>query len=163
MKRSITRRLFGEIVLVVLSFSALILLANTLLLGPFYDRSIRKTMLAAMEELGMIPRVATPATVFIAFFDKDRLGESLRLAAAVRAGGLGVELFPEPKKLGLQLKYADRRGFRFALVAGAEEFEAGVVQLKDLATGEKENVAWDPSATAILAALGQRLTSGGGK
>jgi len=120
-------------------------------------------LLAAMEELGMIPRVATPATVFIAFFDKARLGESLRLAAAVRAGGLGGALFPAPQKLGLQLKYADRRGFRFALVAGAEEFEAGVVQLKDLATGEKENVAWDPSATAILAALGQRLTSGGGK
>ena len=79
-------------------------------------------LLAAMEELGMIEKVATPAPVFIPFFDKDRLHDYLRLAAALRAAGIGVEVFPEPKKLGQQLKYADRRGFRVALIAGGNEF-----------------------------------------
>ena len=37
----------------------------------------------------------------------------------LRAAGIGVEVFPDPKKLGQQLKYADRRGFRVALIAGA--------------------------------------------
>ena len=77
-------------------------------------------LLAAMEELGMIEKVATPAPVFIPYFDADRLHDYLRLAAALRAAGIGVEVFPEPKKLGQQLKYADRRGFRVALIAGAE-------------------------------------------
>lgn len=54
MKGSITKRLFAEIVLVVLSFSALILLSNTLLLKPLYYYSIRKTMTSAMEQLSRI-------------------------------------------------------------------------------------------------------------
>ena len=80
-------------------------------------------LLAAMEELGMIEKVSTPAPVFIPYFDKDRLHDYLRLAAALRAAGIGVEVFPDPKKLGQQLKYADRRGFRIALIAGGNEFQ----------------------------------------
>ncbi len=45
-----------------------------------------------------------------------------------------VEVYPEPKKLGQQLKYADRRGFRIALIAGQREFDAGTCQLKHLAS-----------------------------
>ena len=97
-------------------------------------------LLAAMEELGMIEKVSTPAPVFIPFFDKDRLHDYLRLAAALRAAGIGVEVFPDPKKLGQQLKYADRRGFRVALIAGGNEFQAGVCQVKDLQTGAKQDV-----------------------
>lgn len=52
--RSITKRLFIEIVLVVLSFSGLILLANTLLLKPLYYYSVERTMIEAMGELTQI-------------------------------------------------------------------------------------------------------------
>ena len=97
-------------------------------------------LLAAMEELGMIEKVSTPAPVFIPYFDKDRLHDYLRLAAALRAAGIGVEVFPEAKKLGQQLKYADRRGFRVALIAGSNEFDADVCQVKDLQTGDKHDV-----------------------
>ncbi|NLE39544.1 MAG: histidine--tRNA ligase [Pirellulaceae bacterium] len=99
-------------------------------------------LLAAMEELGMIVKVATPAAVFVPFFDKGRLNDYLRLAAAVRAAGFGVEVYPDAKKLGQQLQYADRRGFRVALIAGENEFAAGMVQVKNLASGEKTDVAW---------------------
>ncbi len=92
-------------------------------------------LLAAMEELGKVEKVATPAEVFIPYFDAERLHDYLALAAALRSDGIGVEVFPEPKKLGQQLKYADRRGHRIALIAGSREFEAGVCQLKDLRTG----------------------------
>ena len=74
-------------------------------------------LLAAMEELDMIDKVSTPAPVLIAYFDKNRLHDYLKLAASLRRAGIAVELFPEPKKLGQQLKYADRRGFRVALIA----------------------------------------------
>jgi histidyl-tRNA synthetase len=48
------------------------------------------------------------------------------MARQLRAGGIGVEVFPEPKKLGQQLKYAEGRGFSIALIAGPPEFEQGV-------------------------------------
>ena len=114
-------------------------------------------LLAAMEELGMVEKVATPAPVFIPYFDKDRLHDYLRLAAKIRAAGIGVEVFPEPKKLGQQLKYADRRGFRVALIAGANEFEAGTCQVKDLEKSVQQDVPLEPDAGSIIAAVEEIL------
>jgi histidyl-tRNA synthetase len=51
-------------------------------------------LLAAMEELGMVQKISTPAPVFIPFFDAARLHGYLRLAAAIRAAGVGVEFYP---------------------------------------------------------------------
>lgn len=110
-------------------------------------------LLAAMEELGMVEKVSTPAPVFIPFFDKDRLPDYLRLAASLRAAGIGTELFPDAKKLGQQLKYADRRGFRVALIAGGNEFQSGVCQVKNLRTGDKQDVPLDADASSIVAAV----------
>jgi histidyl-tRNA synthetase len=111
-------------------------------------------LLAALEELQMIAKVRTPAPVLIAFFDKGRLDDYLRLAAAIRASGIGVEVFPEPKKLGQQLAYADRRGFQVAIIAGDREFQAGTCQVKDLQSGQAHDVSLADHA-ALIAALVQ--------
>ncbi len=97
-------------------------------------------LLAAMEELGKIEKISTPAELFIPYFEADRLGEYLHLARQLRALGLGVEVFPEARKLGQQLKYADKRGYRYALVIGGEEFASGQGLLKDLAQREQTSV-----------------------
>jgi len=100
-------------------------------------------LLAGMEELNMLPKVTTPAPVFIPYFDASRLHDYLRLAAAVRGAGIGAEVFPEPKKLGQQLKYADRRGFRVALIAGPDELASGACQVKNLKAATSETVKID--------------------
>jgi histidyl-tRNA synthetase len=117
-------------------------------------------LLAALEQLGLIEKVATPAAVFIPYFDPDRLHDYLRLAALIRAAGIGCEVFPEPKRLGQQLKYADRRGFRVALIAGADEFNSGVCQVKDLARGRQQDVPVAPDAAELLAAVRRILELG---
>ena len=55
----------------------------------------------------------------------------------------------EPKKLGQQLKYADRRGHRVAVIAGENEFAAGTVQLKDLRAARQQDVPLDSVAEAL--------------
>jgi len=117
-------------------------------------------LLAAMEELGMIEKVATPAEVFIPFFDKTRLHAYLKLAARLRAAGIGVEVYPDPKKLGQQLKYADRRGFRVALIAGADEFDSGRVQVKDLEKAQQRDAPLEEDAASVIAAVQEILTKG---
>ncbi len=117
-------------------------------------------LLAAMEELQMIEKVQTPAPVFIPFFDEERLHEYLRLASTLRAAGIGVEIYPEPKKLGQQLKYADRRGFRVALIAGRNEFESGTCQVKDLAAATQQDVALTSDGAALVAAVRALLARG---
>jgi histidyl-tRNA synthetase len=89
-------------------------------------------LLAAMEELKLLKNEATPASVLIAQFDEERLGDYLRVGRLLRQSGISVEVFPDAKKLGKQLQYADRKGFRIALIAGSDEFTQGVWQIKDL-------------------------------
>ena len=57
-------------------------------------------------------------------------------------------MYPEPKKLGQQLKYADRRGFRVALVAGEDELARRTCQVKDLRTGDSQEASLDLKAEA---------------
>ncbi|HVX64419.1 MAG TPA: histidine--tRNA ligase [Pirellulales bacterium] len=97
-------------------------------------------LLAAMEELGLLAKVATPAEVFIPYFAVDRLHDYLRLAARLRGAGLGVEIYPDAKRLGHQLKYADRRGFPVAIIIGEDEFAQGACQIKNLVQGETSSV-----------------------
>ena len=96
-------------------------------------------------------------------FDAARLHDYLRLAAALRAAGMGVEFFPEPKKLGQQLKYADRRGFRVALIAGQDEFARGVCQIKDLQQAQQHDVPLEPDAASVIEAVRRILDEGGGR
>ena len=112
-------------------------------------------LLAAMEELGMLEQRTASAPVFLAFFDGERGRDYLALAARLRRAGVGVELYPEPRKLGAQLKYADRRGHRLALIVGTDEWARGVCQLKDLASKTSEEVALDGLAEACAAKLAE--------
>jgi histidyl-tRNA synthetase len=113
-------------------------------------------LLAAMEELGMLAKTQTPAQVFIPYFDATRLGDYLRLAGELRSAGLAVEVYPEPAKLGKQLQYADRKGFRVAVIAGDRELAAGECQVKDLATAQSETVPRAKGAAAVIAEI-QRI------
>lgn len=92
-------------------------------------------LLAAMEELGLVSDRSATADVLVALFDDAGTRDAVALASELRDEGLSVELYPDVKKLGAQLKYADRRGHRLAIIAGPDERAAGTVQVKHLASG----------------------------
>jgi histidyl-tRNA synthetase len=98
-------------------------------------------LLAAMEELGLCDQSTTPAPVLIVHFDAAHTGDYLRIARELRAAGIATEVYPEAKPIKKQLKYADRKGFRLAIIAGADEFTTGQWQVKDLTKGEQQTVA----------------------
>ena len=100
-------------------------------------------MLAALEELGRTRKTSTPAPVLITMMDPQRVSDYLLLGRQLRLQGIGVEVYPEAKNMGRQMKYADRRGFRFCVIAGAEEFNAGVWQVKDLVSGTQVSLTTD--------------------
>jgi histidyl-tRNA synthetase len=120
-------------------------------------------LLAAMEELGMVAQATTPAEVLVAYFDPARLAEYLRLAGQLRSAGLRVELYPEPKKLGAQLKYADRRGFHVAIIAGESEFAAHQVQVKNLGTGESQTVSLAEGVQEVVRVIREGERGRGGE
>lgn len=100
-------------------------------------------LLAAMEQLKhpwMTGRT-TAAQVLVINFDGQRIGDYQRVARALRSAGVGVEVYPEVKKLKNQFEYADKRRFSVALIAGGDEFAKGVWKIKDLAKREEFEVA----------------------
>ena len=98
-------------------------------------------MLAAMEELGMVKTASTPAPVLITMFDKDHSLDYVLLAQKLRAAGIGTEVYPEAKAIGKQMKYANRKGFQVAVIAGADEFAESTWQVKGLQAGNQQNVS----------------------
>jgi histidyl-tRNA synthetase len=96
--------------------------------------------LAALEELGRIKTSTTPVAVLVTSMDPSRTVDYLRIGRTLRQAGIGVEVYPDSRALGKQLKYADKRGFRFALIAGADEFAAGQWLLRNLENGSQSAV-----------------------
>lgn len=84
---------------------------------------------------------ATTAPVLVTSLDGERMLDYLRLASTLREAGVNAEVYLEPKKIGVQLRYANRKGFLLAVIAGSVEFEKGAVLLKNLKTGEQQEVA----------------------
>jgi histidyl-tRNA synthetase len=75
----------------------------------------------------------------------------------LRGAGWGVEVFPEAKKVGQQFKYADRRGFAAAIVAGPDEIAAEKVQIKWLADGSQVEVSTAGDGAALITELRSKL------
>ncbi|MFU8840042.1 MAG: histidine--tRNA ligase [Nitriliruptoraceae bacterium] len=80
--------------------------------------------------------------VLVTVMDEDGAADALALAARLRATGLTVEPYSGGGRLKLakQLKYADRRGVRLAVLRGADERAAATVTCKSLASGEQRTV-----------------------
>lgn len=106
-------------------------------------------LLAAMEELKLLPKTGTPAQVLVVQFAPDGVGIYQRIARDLRAADVGVEVFPEPKKLGQQLQYAEAKGFALALLAGPDELAKGECKLKHLATRTEAPVELSKVVSAV--------------
>lgn len=109
-------------------------------------------LLAAMEELGLLTARTSTAPVLVTQFDAEGLGAYQEVAARLRRRGIGAEVYPEARKLGAQLSYAERRGCFIALIGGSQERERGIWQVKDLRSGVQQETA-DADVVGVVAAL----------
>jgi histidyl-tRNA synthetase len=96
-------------------------------------------ILVVMGERSMFPPsvVSRPADLMVTIWNANRTADAIRLAGALRAQGVRVDVYPEADKIGKQFKYADSRGIRFVAVVGDDEAARGDVAIKDLKTGEQ--------------------------
>ena len=99
-------------------------------------------ILVVMSERGMFPENfrSSAATVMVAIWDEESIGDSVKLAQELREGGLRVDLYPEADKLGKQFKYASSRDVHFVVVIGDDERARGEVAVKDLRSGVQTTV-----------------------
>ncbi|CCB78003.1 MULTISPECIES: histidine--tRNA ligase [Streptomycetaceae] len=87
------------------------------------------------------------------------VGEQARRAlfgvvTELRRAGVAADFAYGGKGLKNAMKSANRSGARYAIVAGERDLAEGVVQLKDLGSGEQSPVAVDAVAAAVRERLG---------
>ena len=74
--------------------------------------------------------------VVVTVFDKDRLADYQNMVAKLRAAKIRAELYlGNPRNLGNQLKYADKRNAPCVVIQGGDEKAKGEVTIKDLIVG----------------------------
>lgn len=111
-------------------------------------------LIARLLEAGILKgATSTLAPVLVTSLDRNAMGRYLAMTGRLRRRGIGTELFLENQRLGHQLRYASRKGFRIALIAGETEFAEGRWMLKNLLTGEQTGVADDAVEATIAATL----------
>lgn len=130
------------------------------LVGMFSGKDIPATggSLGIERILLLLAEQEQPASgpdVLVTVFDDAAAPDALDVAARLRAGGLATDLWVGGGRLGKQLKHADRRGARYAVIRGDDERAAGTVAVKELATGEQTTV----DLSDLVAHLRDRIAS----
>jgi histidyl-tRNA synthetase len=99
-------------------------------------------IIVVMTERAMFPVAIDGggADVMVTLWNEDSRGEAIALAGELRRGGLRVDVYPEPDRLGRQFKYASSRNVPFVTILGDDERARGHVSIKDLQSGDQASV-----------------------
>ncbi|MGB8607823.1 MAG: histidine--tRNA ligase [Bradyrhizobium sp.] len=97
---------------------------------------------AALTMLGKLDTKSEFGPVVVTVFDRDRVADYQKMVASLRNANIRAELYlGNPKNMGNQLKYADKRNSPCAIIQGSDEKARGEVQIKDLIDGAKAAAA----------------------
>ena len=91
---------------------------------------------AALTMLGKLDTTPDFGPVVVTVFDRDRVADYQKMVAQLRNANIRAELYlGNPKNMGNQLKYADRRNSPCVIIQGSDEKANGKIQIKDLILG----------------------------
>jgi len=135
------------------------------LIGMFQGQDVPATggslgmerILLLLEQAEAHADARTGPEVLVTLMDDDGAADALALAGRLRAQGYTVDLYSGGGrlKLGKQLKYADRRGCRVAIIRGEDERAAATVTVKDLVSGDQTTIPESGLAADLDRLLGR--------
>ncbi len=94
-----------------------------------------------MDDLNLFPKEYEASTkVLLLNFDAVLFKESLKVLAQLRAANIKSEVYPDAVKIKKQMNYANKKGVPFVLMIGENEIKEGKLQLKNMNTGEQQQL-----------------------
>ncbi len=96
-------------------------------------------LILAVEAVGQL-KPQEGLAVYIAWLGEAALPPAIELATELRRADWSVELDYEPAKLKKSLGTASKLGARFTVIIGEGELASGRYQVKNMATGEQQEV-----------------------
>ncbi|GAB3802148.1 histidine--tRNA ligase [Virgibacillus kimchii] len=97
-------------------------------------------LLMALEAENIRTPISNNLDCYMIALGEDVNREAVRLVHELRKHGIRIDKDYQGRKTKAQFKAADRIGAKYALVLGGDELEKKVIQLKDLKTGNEEEV-----------------------
>jgi len=91
-----------------------------------------------LETHNLLPTYKPSAQLYIAIQDETCRESAEQLATILRASGIDVALDISHKKLGDQIKIADRQKIPFVTAVGAEEVRSGAYRIKNMTDGTEK-------------------------
>jgi histidyl-tRNA synthetase len=114
---------------------------------------VDRTVLALRAEEAALP-LPSPTDVYAVPLGDAARRVLFEAVTELRRSGFAADFAYGGKSVKNAMKSANRSGARLALVAGDRDLAEGVVQVKDLASGEQHAVPLDGLAEAVRARLG---------
>jgi histidyl-tRNA synthetase len=98
-------------------------------------------LLAALLELKAVKIESSVSKVLVTVMDKEKLPQYLEMLNEIREAGIPAEIYVgDSKNITKQIKYADKVGIPFAVIAGSDEFANNQVTIKNLKAGRKKAI-----------------------
>jgi histidyl-tRNA synthetase len=95
-----------------------------------------------LKELELFPKeVGQGLEVLFVNFGETEQAHCLPLVKDIRKNGISCELFPSKAKMQKQMKYANDIQVKYVAIVGENEIENNIIQLKNMETGEQEEVS----------------------
>lgn len=114
-----------------------------------FGLGLERLLMVMEEHHAKFPEAPT-CEVYFASMGEAAARRCFAIAAQLREGGVAVETDIVGRGLKAQMKYADKLGARYTIVVGDTELETGIAQLKDMQTGETEEIQLDDSLYTTL-------------
>jgi len=96
-------------------------------------------LMLAVEQAGRL-KASGELAVYVAWMGEAALAPATELTRALRLADIAVEINYESAKLKKSLGVANRLGARFAVIIGEGELASGRYQVKDMKTGEQQEL-----------------------
>ncbi|MEI8249251.1 MAG: histidine--tRNA ligase [Candidatus Taylorbacteria bacterium] len=93
-----------------------------------------------METYNTLPAIPAIADINLCVVGEQNVSYALAVAQRLRAMGVRIAVDLSNKKIGDQIKNADKRGIPYIICIGDEEVKTGIFKLKNLARGETVEV-----------------------
>ena len=107
-------------------------------------------LLLLLEKQGIELPEPRKCELYIANIGKEAGFKAAQLTARLRGEGFYVECDTMARSVKAQMKYADKLGAAFSMVLGDDELASGKAKLKDMASGEAQEVEFESGLADIL-------------
>lgn len=102
-----------------------------------------------LTSYGLMPENNSPINLYICVFDEKFYKDAQELAQKIRESNIKTTIDYSGKKIGEQVKSADKHGAKFVICIGEDEIKSENYKVKNLKTGEEKIVSTDKISEII--------------